>query len=64
LIPAFAAPILPGARLAVFERALLQAWAAQAARFGYRVRCQGIGGDDAEVGLPTQMAVFELGGAG
>jgi 3' terminal RNA ribose 2'-O-methyltransferase Hen1 len=43
-----------------WTRAQFQQWAtAQAERFGYRVRFAGIGDEDAAVGTPTQMALFE-----
>jgi 3' terminal RNA ribose 2'-O-methyltransferase Hen1 len=35
----------------------------QAARFGYSVSYRGIGEDDAELGPPTQMAIFQLAAA-
>lgn len=42
-----------------WTRAQFQAWAAGVAdRFGYRARFLGVGEDDAEVGTPTQMAIF------
>jgi 3' terminal RNA ribose 2'-O-methyltransferase Hen1 len=42
-----------------WTRAQLQAWAGGVAeRFGYTVRYAPVGPDDAEVGSPTQMAVF------
>ncbi len=41
-------------------RAEFQAWAGQIAeRYGYRTRFLGIGDEDAVVGTPSQMAVFE-----
>jgi 3' terminal RNA ribose 2'-O-methyltransferase Hen1 len=47
-----------------WTRAEFHAWAAAvAARFGYAVRHLPVGDDDPEVGAPSQMAVFELGGA-
>jgi 3' terminal RNA ribose 2'-O-methyltransferase Hen1 len=43
-----------------WSRAELQAWAARVAeRHGYRVRFLPVGPEDAEVGAPSQMAVFE-----
>lgn len=45
-----------------WTRAQFEAWArACAARFGYRVAFEPIGEVDAEVGAPSQMAVFDLG---
>jgi 3' terminal RNA ribose 2'-O-methyltransferase Hen1 len=45
-----------------WTRAELQAWATHAAeRFGYTVRFAPVGPEDAEVGAPTQMAVFDRG---
>jgi 3' terminal RNA ribose 2'-O-methyltransferase Hen1 len=42
-----------------WSRGQFQAWAGQVAeRFGYTVRFLPIGAEDAEVGAPTQMAVF------
>ena len=42
-----------------WSRRDFQFWAeAVASRFGYRVTFEGIGADDAEVGAPTQMALF------
>lgn len=47
-----------------WTRAEFHAWAAAvAARFGYAVRYLPVGDEDPEVGAPSQMAVFELGGA-
>jgi 3' terminal RNA ribose 2'-O-methyltransferase Hen1 len=47
-----------------WTRAELQSWAQSVAeRFGYAVSFAGIGPDDAEVGPPTQMAIFRLGGS-
>jgi hypothetical protein len=44
-----------------WTRAEFRAWAeGVAGRFGYAVRFAPIGPDDAEVGPPTQMAVFTL----
>ncbi len=44
-----------------WTRAEFRAWTdAICARFGYRARLLPIGPDDAEVGPPSQMAVFEL----
>ena len=44
-----------------WTRAEFAAWAGGVAeRFGYSVRIGGIGDEDAEVGTPTQMAVFSL----
>lgn len=46
-----------------WTRAEFEAWAnAAAIRFGYTVRFAPIGEFDAEVGGPTQMAIFERGG--
>ena len=46
-----------------WTRAEFHAWAAAvAARFGYAVRHLPVGDEDAEVGAPSQMAVFELRG--
>jgi hypothetical protein len=43
-----------------WTRAEFRGWAeGVASRHGYRVRFLGIGPDDAEVGPPTQMGVFE-----
>jgi 3' terminal RNA ribose 2'-O-methyltransferase Hen1 len=43
-----------------WTRAEFEAWAAEtAAAHGYAVRFMGVGPDDAELGAPTQMAVFE-----
>jgi len=43
-----------------WTRAEFEAWAGEAAAaHGYAVRFMGVGADDAEVGAPTQMAVFE-----
>ncbi|MCB0075533.1 MAG: hypothetical protein KDE20_28965, partial [Caldilineaceae bacterium] len=43
-----------------WTRALFSAWAERVGeRFGYRHRLLPIGAEDAEVGPPTQMAVFE-----
>ncbi|MEX1102973.1 MAG: 3' terminal RNA ribose 2'-O-methyltransferase Hen1, partial [Dehalococcoidia bacterium] len=43
-----------------WTRQEFQAWASTAAgRFGYTVRFVPIGPDDAKVGSPTQMAVFQ-----
>lgn len=45
-----------------FDRAGFAAWAERvAANFGYEVALDGIGDVDAEVGTPTQMAVFTSG---
>ncbi len=47
-----------------WTRGEFQAWAAAvAARFGYAVRYLPVGDEEPEVGAPSQMAVFELGGA-
>jgi len=47
-----------------WTRAEFQSWAdTVAARFGYAVRYLPVGPEDAEVGPPTQMAIFTLGGA-
>ena len=47
-----------------WTRAEFRAWAAQIChRHGYGVRHLGVGDDDPEVGPPTQLAVFTLGGA-
>ena len=44
-----------------WTRAEFQAWARSVAeRFGYTVRFLPVGPDDAEVGSPTQMGVFEV----
>ncbi|MET9497079.1 3' terminal RNA ribose 2'-O-methyltransferase Hen1 [Streptomyces sp. NPDC006552] len=44
-----------------WTRAEFRAWAERVAgRHGYRVRYEPVGPDDAEVGPPTQMAVFTL----
>ncbi|MCW2915216.1 MAG: Methyltransferase type 12 [Actinomycetia bacterium] len=46
-----------------WTRAEFQEWAGQVTEaYGYRVRYVPVGDDDAEVGPPTQMAVFTLGG--
>jgi 3' terminal RNA ribose 2'-O-methyltransferase Hen1 len=46
-----------------WTRAEFHAWAAAvAARFGYAVRYLPVGDEDPEVGAPSQMAIFELGG--
>lgn len=43
-----------------WSRAELEAWATQvASRFGYSVRFMPVGPEDAALGAPTQMAVFE-----
>jgi len=48
-----------------WTRAELQAWAqAVAARFRYTVRFLPVGPDDAEVGSPTQMALFTVASSG
>lgn len=48
-----------------WTRAEFQTWAQGIAeRFGYSVRFLPIGPEDAVVGAPSQMGVFELGGAG
>lgn len=45
-----------------WSRAELQAWASGVAeRFGYAVEFRPVGPDDAEVGAPTQMALFTRG---
>jgi len=47
-----------------WTRAEFTGWAAGvAARHGYGVRVAGVGGDDPEVGPPTQLAVFTRGAA-
>lgn len=44
-----------------WTRTEFQAWAHRVAeRFGYAVEFEGIGSEDAEVGSPTQMALFAL----
>jgi hypothetical protein len=43
-----------------WDRAAFAAWAeAVAARYGYRVRIEGVGAADPEAGAPTQMGVFD-----
>lgn len=43
-----------------WSRAEFHAWAAQQAEWhGYALRIEGIGAPDAELGAPTQMAIFE-----
>jgi 3' terminal RNA ribose 2'-O-methyltransferase Hen1 len=43
-----------------WSRRDFQSWSeAVATRFGYQVTFEGVGPDDAEVGAPTQMAVFK-----
>ena len=60
-------PSLPAGRFRhddhrfAWTRVEFEAWARQAAdRFDYRVRFEPIGPHDAEVGAPTQMAVFTM----
>ena len=44
-----------------WTRAEFEAWAqAICTRFGYQVRFMGVGDEDAQVGSPSQMAVFEF----
>jgi 3' terminal RNA ribose 2'-O-methyltransferase Hen1 len=44
-----------------WTRAQFQTWAKAAAeKFGYAVRFESVGAEDAEVGPPTQMGVFEV----
>ena len=46
-----------------WTRAEFRGWAeGVAGRFGYRVRFAPVGAEDAEVGPPTQMGVFERSG--
>jgi hypothetical protein len=46
-----------------WTRAQFREWAGRVAgAYGYRVRHLAVGDDDPEVGPPTQLAVFTLGG--